>query len=64
VAAGLAGAYALSGLIASLLFEVRSTDPATYAAVTGILAGTALLSAWLPARRAANVDPLVAFRSE
>jgi putative ABC transport system permease protein len=64
VAAGLAGAYALSGLMASLLFEVRSTDPATYAAVTGILAGTAFLSAWLPARRAANVDPLVAFRSE
>jgi len=61
---GLAGAWALSRFMESLLFEVGATDPATYAAVAGILLAAALVSAWFPARRAMKVDPVIAFRVE
>jgi putative ABC transport system permease protein len=64
VAFGLGGAYAVSRFMSSLLFEVRPTDPATYAGVAGILAGATLLAAWLPAGKAAKVDPVIAFRAE
>jgi putative ABC transport system permease protein len=64
VAAGLAGALALSRAIGSLLFELSPTDPATLAAVALLLTAVALLASWLPARRAARVDPLIALRSE
>jgi len=64
VAVGLGGAFALSRLIANLLFQVETSDPATYAGVGALLLVTALLSSWLPARRASKVDPVIAFRAE
>ncbi|HSC29294.1 MAG TPA: ABC transporter permease, partial [Vicinamibacterales bacterium] len=60
LAIGLAGALALTRWLASVLFEVRPGDPATFAAAAVILLIVALLAAWLPARRATAVDPIVA----
>ena len=48
--------------MATLLHEVSPTDPVTFGTVAVILAGVALLGTWLPARRAAAVDPVVALR--
>jgi putative ABC transport system permease protein len=64
VAGGLAAALGFTQLMASLLFEVKPNDPATFAAVTGALTCAALLACWLPARRAARVDPMIALRYE
>jgi predicted permease len=64
VAAGLAGASVATDVMKSLLFETDPTDPATFAGAAIILAVAALLASWLPARRAARVDPLVALRYE
>ena len=64
VVLGLAGAYALTKLMASLLYEVAPTDPATYVAVAAVLGGVATLASWLPARRATRIDPMVALRGE
>jgi predicted permease len=63
-AAGLAGAFALTRLIESMLFGVSATDPLTYAAVTALMLAVAAAAMWLPARRAARVDPVRALRSE
>jgi putative ABC transport system permease protein len=63
-AIGAAGALAATRLLASLLFEVGPRDPATIAAVSILLAAVALAASWLPARRAAQVDPAVALRSQ
>ncbi len=64
VAIGLAGAFALTRLLRALLFEVSPTDPATFGAVSVVLVAVALLASYLPARRAASVDPLEAIRYE
>ena len=61
---GIGAAFALTRLMASLLFGVSPTDPLTFAGVSGALMATAALASWLPARRAAGVDPLVALRHE
>jgi ABC-type lipoprotein release transport system permease subunit len=48
----------------SLLFNVRPTEPAVYAAVSVVLVGVALVASYLPARRASRIDPLLALRQE
>jgi putative ABC transport system permease protein len=63
-ALGVAGALAMGRIIASQLFGVGAHDPATFAAVVGLLLGAAMLACWIPARRAARVDPAVALRAE
>jgi predicted permease len=62
--AGLAGALALTRLMTKLLFHVEPTDAATYAAVCALFLAASLLACWIPARRAARIDPLTALRSD
>jgi predicted permease len=64
VAAGLAGSLAIANLIRSLLFGVRAWDSPTLVCSAGILAIAALAASYIPARRAAKVDPMVALRHE
>jgi putative ABC transport system permease protein len=64
LALGLAGAFAASRILTNLLFEVKPNDPLTYVTVSAILALVALAACYIPARRAAKVDPLVALRQE
>jgi ABC-type antimicrobial peptide transport system permease subunit len=64
VTLGVGGAFALTRFLESQLFEVGAGDPATFAAVALLLAGTALLASLAPARRAARLDPMAALRAE
>jgi len=64
IALGTAGAYAVTRVLRSLLYGVSERDPRTFAAVAVLLGGVALFASWIPARRAARVDPLAAMRME
>jgi putative ABC transport system permease protein len=64
LALGLIAALALSRTMTTLLFNLSPTDPVTFASVAGVLAFVAFLASYLPARRAASVDPMEALRSE
>ncbi len=61
---GSAGALYATRIIASFLFETTPHDPVTFAAVAALTGLSALVAAWVPARRAARVDPVVALRAE
>src|SRR5262249_48288867 len=64
VAIGLSGSFWLARVVKGLLFCVSADDPLAFAAVWPLLIGVALMACWIPARRAARVDPMVALRSE
>jgi putative ABC transport system permease protein len=64
VAAGMLGAFALMHAVKSLLFGVTPTDPTTFGLVAAVLAAAALVACYIPARRAAQVDPLQALRAD
>ncbi len=64
VALGIAGAFILTRYLKTLLFEIKATDPLTFAGVALLLAAIAFLATYLPARRATRVDPMIALRYE
>jgi ABC-type antimicrobial peptide transport system permease subunit len=64
LALGAAGAALTTGMARSLLFGLTPTDPRVFATAAALLAATGFAAAWLPARRAASIDPLVALRHE
>jgi ABC-type antimicrobial peptide transport system permease subunit len=64
VAIGVCAALLLTRAMQTLLYGVSPFDPATFAAVAGLLGAVALVACWVPARRAARVDPMTALRHE
>ena len=63
VVAGTGGALAIAGSLESLLYGVKPADPLTFAVVAAVLAAVAIAACWLPARRAARLDPVIALRA-
>jgi ABC-type antimicrobial peptide transport system permease subunit len=64
VGAGLTGAFALARVLESAVFGVSATDPYTFLAAAPLLIATGAAASWLPARRAARIDPMAALRTE
>ena len=64
LAAGTAASLALTRALGGMLYEVRPFDPGIFAAMLAVMSAIALLACWIPARRAMNVDPIVALRDE
>jgi putative ABC transport system permease protein len=64
VVCGSAAAFAISRLIANLLYHVNATDPMTFVGFSGVMVIVSLLAIYIPARRAALLDPVVALRSQ
>ncbi|MGH9845752.1 MAG: FtsX-like permease family protein, partial [Blastocatellia bacterium] len=64
VALGIIGAFALTRVMSKLLFGVGAADPLTFVVTPLLLAGVAILACWIPARRATQVDPMIALRYE
>lgn len=62
--AGIGGAFGVTRLMSTMLYEISTTDPATFIVIPLILASVALLACYIPARRATKVDPMVALRYE
>jgi ABC-type antimicrobial peptide transport system permease subunit len=60
---GIIGAYVLAGVIRGLLFGVHPHDPMTFICVTVLMTSIAMLSCWIPALRAARIDPAVSLRA-
>jgi putative ABC transport system permease protein len=61
---GLLGALVCTRLMSSLLFDVRAWDPITFISIAALIAAVAFLACWLPARRAARINPIEALRAE
>src|SRR4029077_7877526 len=64
VVSGVLAAVAFARLVSGLLFGVRSTDPVTFGAIALLLTAVALLASYIPARRAARIDPMISLRCE
>jgi predicted permease len=64
IAIGLGAAYALTRVLRSMLFEVEVTDPFTFITIAFVVAAAVLVATWIPARRAARVDPVRALKNE
>jgi putative ABC transport system permease protein len=61
---GVGAALALTRVLGTFLYDIKPSDPLTYAGLVLVLGGTAFMAAWIPARRAAGVDPVEALKGE